>query len=138
MCFRRSESNLYQVRATHGRITSSSGWTIVTLIWWLPGTRMMRAEDTESISEGAPERWQDIVDAGPQLLLMRGTPRPEENTPDCLASGGTPEQCGANPNKRLLTTRWKVLSCLKGPQILISTNIFVPKCTPTEARGAHR
>src|SRR5690625_1013438 len=64
-----------------------------------PGTRMMRREDAERISEGAPERWQDIGDAVPQLLLTRGTPRPEENTPHCLASGGTPEQCGANPKQ---------------------------------------
>src|SRR5699024_11455329 len=64
-----------------------------------PGTRMMRAEDTESISEGATERWQDIVDAGPQMMLMRGTLRQEENTPDCLASGGTAEQGGADPQQ---------------------------------------
>ncbi|WP_164719759.1 acyltransferase family protein [Flaviflexus ciconiae] len=59
------------------------------------GTRILAASD-EQIEDGAIERWQQITDTGTDLVLMRGTPRPGEMVNDCLASGNTPEECGAS------------------------------------------
>lgn len=59
------------------------------------GTRIFDT-GSERIEEGAQERWQAIIDRGPELVLMRGTPRPgQERVSDCLAGGGTPDECGA-------------------------------------------
>lgn len=58
-----------------------------------PGTAIPQGDGTESIHEGAPERWSEITDTGSHLLLMRGTPRQEDNVPDCLAEGGGAVSC---------------------------------------------
>lgn len=58
-----------------------------------PGTRIPRDGGEESIVDGAQDRWQEITDAGAQLLLVRGTPRQLTNVPDCLASGGDAHSC---------------------------------------------
>lgn len=57
------------------------------------GSRINRTGD-EYIQDGASQRWQQIRDIGPELVLMRGTPRPLEDVPTCLAEGNTPEECG--------------------------------------------
>lgn len=57
------------------------------------GTRIGRQSD-EKVEEGAPQRWKQITDAGPELVLMRGTPRPLDDVPDCLAEGNSPVECG--------------------------------------------
>jgi hypothetical protein len=58
------------------------------------GTRIF-ADSPERIEDGAPQRWDQITDTGAELVLMRGTPRPGDRVDDCLADGGTPEDCGA-------------------------------------------
>lgn len=59
------------------------------------GTRIF-SERQEKIQAGAQDRWQQVTDTGADLLLMRGTPRPGDDVDDCLASGNTPADCGAD------------------------------------------
>ncbi|GAA4772206.1 acyltransferase family protein [Citricoccus nitrophenolicus] len=59
-----------------------------------PGTRMTPNDDPEYVLSGAPERWDQITATGTDLLLLRGTPRGETNTADCLAEGTEPAHCG--------------------------------------------
>lgn len=58
------------------------------------GTVLMRSGSEERIQDGAPERWEEITDAGSELLLLRGTARPDEDVPECLAEGGSALSCG--------------------------------------------
>ncbi|GGE68212.1 acyltransferase family protein [Nesterenkonia cremea] len=58
------------------------------------GTVLMRSGSEERIQDGAPERWTEITEAGSELLLLRGTARPDEDVPECLADGGHPLDCG--------------------------------------------
>lgn len=60
-----------------------------------PGTTMSQWDNSETIPEGAPDRWEDILDRDASLLLMRGTPRPQGNAADCLAVESDPLACGA-------------------------------------------
>lgn len=60
------------------------------------GTALYRSGSSELITEGAEDRWSEIVQNGAELLLIRGTARPDEDVPDCLASGGTAKSCGAD------------------------------------------
>nr|WP_255727531.1 acyltransferase family protein [Nesterenkonia sp. DZ6] len=60
------------------------------------GTALYRSGSSELITRGAEDRWSEIVKTGAELLLIRGTARPDEDVPDCLASGGTAESCGAD------------------------------------------
>lgn len=62
------------------------------------GSRISTKND-EFIQDGGPDRWQDITDTGAELLLMRGTPRPDDNVADCLADGGSPTECGATSSQ---------------------------------------
>lgn len=60
-----------------------------------PGTRLdQEGQTTEYIYSTAPTWWQRITDTGTELLLVRGTPRSPDDIPDCLASGGSPQDCG--------------------------------------------
>lgn len=60
-----------------------------------PGTRLDReGTETEYVYDSAPYWWQKISDTGTDLLLVRGTPRNDQDIPDCLASGGSPQECG--------------------------------------------
>lgn len=59
-----------------------------------PGTLSQPAGSDERIAPDAEERWNEILDAGSELLLLRGTSRPEERVGDCLAEGGSPAECG--------------------------------------------
>lgn len=63
-----------------------------------PGTVSHPAGTQEQIWPGAPERWDEVVDAGSEVLLMRGTARPEERAADCLSNGGTSMECGPDGN----------------------------------------
>ena len=56
-----------------------------------PGTRLWQPEN---VLADAPYWWEQITDTGADLLLTRGTPRGMETVPDCLASGGTAQECG--------------------------------------------
>lgn len=79
-----------------------SSWQI-NFIEWLgtqdvdlvitPGTRMW-ADDPEHVAEGAPERWEEILATGADLLLIRGIPRQADNTVECLLAGDNIEECG--------------------------------------------
>ncbi|WP_255546265.1 MULTISPECIES: acyltransferase family protein [unclassified Nesterenkonia] len=60
------------------------------------GTALYRSGSEEKITPGAEDRWNQIVETGVELLLIRGTARPDENVPDCLAAGGTSESCGVD------------------------------------------
>lgn len=62
------------------------------------GTRIFRSS-FETIHDGAQTRWQQITDTGAELVLMRGTPRPNDDVADCLASGNTPQDCGADTHQ---------------------------------------
>lgn len=64
-----------------------------------PGTAIPREDGEEAIHDGAPERWEEITGTGSDLLLMRGTPRTEENIPDCLADGGDEITCAPDFGK---------------------------------------
>lgn len=62
-----------------------------------PGTRHISEPDDERIEEAAPKWWDRISSAGPDLLLTRGTPRKGGTPiPECLAEGGTAQECGAS------------------------------------------
>lgn len=58
-----------------------------------PGTAIPREPGTEQIHDGARARWEQITGTGTDLLLLRGTPRQEENVPDCLAQGDDALEC---------------------------------------------
>lgn len=58
------------------------------------GTSLFRSGSSEEISKGAEDRWNEILETGSELLLIRGTARPDDSVPDCLAQGGTAESCG--------------------------------------------
>lgn len=60
-----------------------------------PGTRVNAPESSESVTGGAPERWQEITNTGADLLLMRGTPRTATDPGECLAEGNSADECGA-------------------------------------------
>ncbi|MCH8562491.1 acyltransferase [Nesterenkonia sp. YGD6] len=60
------------------------------------GTALYRSGSSEEITRGAEDRWDEIIHTGSDLLLIRGTARPDDNVPDCLADGGTAESCGAD------------------------------------------
>nr|WP_255728058.1 acyltransferase family protein [Nesterenkonia sp. LB17] len=59
-----------------------------------PGTVAFQSGPKEHIWDGAPDRWEEITETGTDLLLMRATPRPEQDAPQCLASGKSPSECG--------------------------------------------
>lgn len=69
-----------------------------------PGSRISGEDSGESIQNGAQTRWEQITDAGTDMLLVRGTPRPVDLVGECLAEGNAAEDCGptvgdtANPN----------------------------------------
>jgi hypothetical protein len=55
-----------------------------------PGTRL---DEKEYILNLAPMWWNKISETGTDLMLVRGMPR-GEHIPDCLADGGTSQECG--------------------------------------------
>lgn len=55
-----------------------------------PGTRLA---GPEFIWDLAPSWWQKISDTDTNLMLVRGMPR-GDNIPECLAEGGTSQECG--------------------------------------------
>lgn len=55
-----------------------------------PGTRL---DEPEYILDSAPSWWEKISHTNTDLLLVRGMPR-GEHIPDCLADGGTSQECG--------------------------------------------
>ncbi|GAA1162427.1 acyltransferase family protein [Nesterenkonia sandarakina] len=61
------------------------------------GSRVPNDDGPENIESGAPEKWQQIMDRGSEVLLMRGTPRREDSVADCLAEGGDAQSCGMDP-----------------------------------------
>lgn len=60
-----------------------------------PGTRL---DDPEYIFDAAPKWWNRISETETDLLLMRGTPR-FAGGPECLASGGSAQECGASKSR---------------------------------------
>lgn len=58
------------------------------------GTNIGRSGSTENVPEGAPDRWEEILGTGAELLLIRGTSRPDEDVPECLAEHGPIDACG--------------------------------------------
>ena len=67
------------------------------------GTRIF-AESPEKIQGGAQQRWEQITETGAELVLMRGTPRPNDRVDDCLAGGGTPKDCGTTTEQIAATS----------------------------------
>ncbi|WOO98679.1 acyltransferase family protein [Micrococcus terreus] len=65
------------------------------------GTRQDADHDTEYIVDDAPLWWERIAGTGTDLLLLRGTPRHYRSMPECLAEGGTPQECGPSKSKFL-------------------------------------
>src|SRR5699024_4465198 len=62
-----------------------------------PGTRHISEPDDERIEEAAPKWWEKISATGTDLLLTRGSPRKDGTPiPECLAEGGTAQECGAS------------------------------------------
>src|SRR5699024_3336283 len=55
-----------------------------------PGTRL---DKTEYVLNRAPMWWDKIAGTGTDLMLVRGMPR-GDNILDCLANGGTSQECG--------------------------------------------
>lgn len=64
-------------------------------------TPATRFSDEEYILDAAPMWWDRITATDTDLLLVRGTPRHDEKIPECLAGGGTSQECGP-PKKPLL------------------------------------
>lgn len=64
-----------------------------------PGTRIPQGQGSEYVEDGAPERWEEITNTGAELLLMRGTPRQQQNVAECLADGGSSTSCGPDFEK---------------------------------------
>ena len=59
-----------------------------------PGSRIPNSDEPENVLDLAPDWWQKISKTDTDLLLVRGMPRQTDNAPDCLASGGTSQECG--------------------------------------------
>lgn len=59
-----------------------------------PGTRVVSSDSNESVTSGAPHRWEQLSDLGVDLLLVRGTPRPGDGGGPCLAEGTAAQDCG--------------------------------------------
>src|SRR5690625_576576 len=59
-----------------------------------PGTRVVSTHSNESVTQGAPHRWEQLSDLGVDLLLVRGTPRPVDGGGPCLAQGTPVQDCG--------------------------------------------
>lgn len=55
-----------------------------------PGTRM---DEPEYVLDRAPLWWDKIAATDTNLMLVRGMPR-GDNIPECLAEGGTSQECG--------------------------------------------
>lgn len=66
-----------------------------------PGTRLDEPE--EYVLDLAPTWWQRISDTGTDLLVVRGMPRGDHSVPECLAEGGTSQECGL-PKDRFAET----------------------------------
>jgi len=66
-----------------------------------PGSRQDSSHDTEYILDAAPEWWDKIAQTDTDLMLVRGTPRHDQSSPDCLVSGGTAQDCGPSKEKFL-------------------------------------
>ncbi|WP_370642754.1 acyltransferase family protein [Nesterenkonia sp. DZ6] len=58
------------------------------------GTNLGRSGSDENIPDGATDRWKEILEAGAELLLIRGTARPDEDVPECLAEQRPIQECG--------------------------------------------
>lgn len=71
-----------------------------------PGTRLDGPEEYNF--DATPQWWDKIVETQSELLLVRGTPRNTHWTPDCLADGGTAQECG--PPKELYADENPLLS----------------------------
>lgn len=56
-----------------------------------PATRLSQPEH---ILDAAPMWWDRISETGTDLLLVRGMPRAAKSIPECLAEGGTTQECG--------------------------------------------
>ncbi|GAA3073353.1 MULTISPECIES: acyltransferase family protein [Actinomycetes] len=91
-----------------------------------PGTRIPREPGEEFVVEGAPERWQEITDAGAELLLMRGTPRQLDDVPDCLASGGDAHSCAPDGSKFAEVDPLSTLELPSGASTVDLTDLFCP------------
>lgn len=61
-----------------------------------PGTRLYGDPASESIADGAQDRWEQIEATDTSLLLIRGLIRPggTDSVADCLADQNPPGQCG--------------------------------------------
>ncbi|MCH8565419.1 acyltransferase [Nesterenkonia sp. LB17] len=96
-----------------------------------PGTAIPRENGNEEIHHGAQERWKQITDTGSHLLLMRGTPRTEENIPDCLADGGDELSCAPEFGKYADVDPLSQLNLPENTYILDLTEHFCPeqKCS---------
>ncbi|GAA1178859.1 SGNH hydrolase domain-containing protein [Nesterenkonia xinjiangensis] len=92
-----------------------------------PGTRLPREPGEEFIVDGAQERWQEITDAGAELLLMRGTPRQLTNVPDCLASGGDAMSCAPDGGRFAETNPLAELGLPPGTATVDLSELFCPQ-----------
>lgn len=91
-----------------------------------PGTAIPQDPGTEIVHEGAPEQWEAITGHGTDLLLLRGTPRQEQNVPDCLAEGGDPIECGPDYGKYAETNPLDELDLPENASSLDLTDHFCP------------
>lgn len=92
-----------------------------------PGTAIPREDGNEEIHRGAQERWEEITDTGSDLLLMRGTPRTDENIPDCLAEGGDGRACAPDFGKYAEVDPLSQLSLPDNTYRLDLTDHFCPE-----------
>ncbi|GAB3193585.1 acyltransferase family protein [Nesterenkonia suensis] len=98
-----------------------------------PGTVMDRQE--EFIEDGAADRWQEIVDVGAEVLLIRGTPRPPHRVADCLAEGRSAQDCGSDPSQIAETDPLRGLSLPKGVHTVDLTDHICPEGTCSAVVG---
>ena len=65
-----------------------------------PSTRLDReGAETEYVYDAAPSWWERISATNTDLMLVRGTPRAEQDIPECLAEGNSSQECGPPTNR---------------------------------------
>ena len=96
-----------------------------------PGTRVTGEDSNESVTEGAPNRWQQIRDQGPDLLLMRGTPRPGDSGGECLQDGTPPKDCGVVAGDLATANPLESMELPEGTESIDMT----PQACPTADQG---
>lgn len=97
-----------------------------------PGTRLGRPE---YIVNESPTWWSCISQTGTDLLLVRGTPRGTEPVSDCLASGGTSQECGLTKEHYAKTSPLETISLTENAVTADLTEQVCPQINNDDAEN---